>query len=226
MLVEDSNKKGKRMNTEPKLLIFASGSKTGGGTGFEKLVEARDAGILDAEIVAVVSQHENGGVAGRAKRLGIKFIHFAGPYTADEYQKIVHETGAEFVSLSGWLKLVAGLNPRTTINIHPGLLPDFGGAGMYGHHVHDAVMKAYKEGRVAHSGVSMHFVTEKYDEGPVFFEARVPILSTDTAETLGARVNETEHAFQAKITNKVMHGEIGWDGIDPSTLFGVIKIGS
>jgi phosphoribosylglycinamide formyltransferase-1 len=209
---------------EPNLLIFASGTKTGGGSGFEKLVEARNAGILKANLVGVVSNHENGGVAERAKRLGVPFIHFAGPFTAEEYQRIVSESGADFVALSGWLKLVSGLDPRTTFNIHPGPLPLFGGAGMYGHHVHEAVMRAYQNGEVTHSAVSMHFVTERYDEGPLFFEAGVEILPTDTASTLGQRVNAKEHEWQAKITNKVIHGEIGWDGEHPDSLFGSIKI--
>lgn len=212
------------MDTKPKLLIFASGSKTGGGSGFEKLVEAQRAGVLKANIVGVVSSRESGGVEERARRLGIPFIYFAGPYESGEYQKIVSESDADFVSLSGWLKLVSGLDPRSTINIHPGSLPRFGGAGMYGHHVHEAVMEAYAKGVVTHSAVSMHFVTEKYDEGPVFFEAEVEILPTDTAETLGKRVNALEHIWQAKITDKVIRGEIGWDGKNPDSLFGAIRV--
>jgi len=212
------------MDTKPKLLIFASGSKTGGGSGFEKLVEAQRAGVLNANIVGVVSSRENGGVEERAHRLGIPFTYFTGPYESGEYQRIVSESGADFVSLSGWLKLVSGLDPRTTINIHPGPLPRFGGAGMYGHHVHEAVMDAYAKGDVTHSAVSMHFVTEKYDEGPLFFEAKVEILPTDTAETLGKRVNAMEHKWQAQITDKVIHGEIGWDGKDRASLFGAIKV--
>src|SRR5262249_41418476 len=105
-----------------------------------------------------------------------------------------------------------------TFNIHPGPLPEFGGAGLYGHHVHEAVMKAYRERRVTQSAVSMHFVTEKFDEGPVFFSHPVEILPDDTPETLGARVNEAEHRYQPEITNLVIHGKISWDGKDPKTL--------
>lgn len=202
---------------KPKLIIFSSGSKTGGGSGFENLVKAtRGGGPLDAEIIAVVSNHDNGGVRERADRLNIPFIHFVGPWTAEEYRKIV--AGADFVALSGWLKLVTGLDPRTTFNIHPGPLPRFGGTGMYGHHVHEAVIEAYKKGEVTHSAVSMHFVTEKYDEGPLFKSIPVPILPDDTGETLGKRVNEAEHLYQPIITNDVIHGRIRWDGKDPSTL--------
>ena len=206
--------------SKPKLLILASGSGSGGGSGFEKLVEASRSGVLNAELVGVVSNYENGGVREKADRLSIPFINFTGPYEASEYQKIVAATQANFIALSGWLKLVKGLNPRTTFNIHPGPLPRFGGKGMYGHHVHEAVMEAYKKGEVTHSAVTMHFVTEKYDEGPVFFIHRVEILPDDTPETLGKRVNEAEHMWQPIITNKVIQGEIGWDGHDKKSLFG------
>jgi phosphoribosylglycinamide formyltransferase 1 len=203
-----------------KLLIFASGSKDGGGSGFEKLCENKLAGVLQADIVAVVSNHANGGVKARADKFSIPFIHFEKPWTAERYQQLVQETGADFVALSGWLKLVAGLNPRTTINIHPGPLPRFGGPGLYGHFVHEAVMEAFRKGEITHSAVTKHFVTENYDEGPEFFRYEVKIFPDDTAETLAARVNKIEHEWQSIITNKVIHGEIAWDGINPDSLIG------
>jgi len=203
---------------KPKLIIFASGTKTGGGSGFENLVLAQRKGELNADIVAVVSNHENGGVREKADRLGVPFIHFPGPFTADAYQEIVKKSGAEYVALSGWLKLVTGLDSKRIFNIHPGPLPRFGGAGMYGHHVHEAVMAAYRKGEVTHSAVTMHFVTEQYDEGPAFFRCPVDILSNDDAETLGRRMNAAEHKYQPIITNLVVNGEISWDGNDPKTL--------
>ena len=224
-----------------KIIIFASGTKYGGGSGFENLVKATQKGILDAEILAVVSNHQNGGVREKADRLGIPFVFFparklpeSGEFTdkdenkidpsefatAENYKRLVE--GADLVCLSGWLKLVTGLDPRKTINIHPGPLPRFGGAGMYGHHVHEAVMEAYKNKEVTHSAVSMHFVTPVYDEGPLFFSQSVEILPNDTAETLAKRVNEAEHKWQPIITQKVLSGEISWDGKNPSSLKGQI----
>lgn len=199
-----------------KIIVFASGTKDGGGSGFENLVNATKSGILNAEILAVVSNYENGGVREKANRLGINFIHFAEPRTTERYKKLVED--ADLVCLSGWLKLVTGLDPKKTINIHPGPLPRFGGAGMYGHHVHEAVIEAYKNGEVKNSAVSMHFVTEKYDEGPLFFSQSVPILPDDTTETLAKRVNEAEHKWQPIITQKVLSSEISWDGKNPSSL--------
>lgn len=210
------------MSTYPKLLIFASGSKTGGGSGFENLVHAVDKGILEADIVGVVSNYEHGGVREKADRLEIPFIHFPAPYTGDDmamrYQDIVKQTGAEFIALSGWLKMVVGLDPKVTFNIHPGPLPTFGGDGMYGHYVHEAVMKAYEKGEVTHSAVSMHFVTQGYDRGPVFFQKEVEILPSDDAESLAKRVNKTEHEWQPKVTNDVIHEKIYWDGMNPTSL--------
>ncbi len=195
-----------------KLLIFASGTKTGGGSGFENL--ANQHLVLGANIIGVVSNHAEGGVKEKAQRLGIPFIHFPAPWSTGAYQDIVRKAGADFVALSGWLKLVTGLDPRTTFNIHPGPLPRFGGEGMYGHHVHEAVLAA----GMSHSTVSMHFVTPVYDEGPLFFRYPVPVLPGDTAETLGARVNAAEHAWQPFMTRLVVSGEIRWDGKDKNSL--------
>ena len=201
---------------KPKLIVFSSGTKTSGGSGFENLVKASRSGVLDAEIVGVVSNHENGGVREKADRLGIPFTYFPGPWTAENYQALTRNSN--FVALSGWLKLVTGLDPRTTFNIHPGPLPRFGGAGMYGHHVHEAVMEAYRRGEVIESAVSMHFVTEKYDEGPLFLSAPVKILPDDTPETLGARVNRMEHLYQPVVTNHILKKRIRWNGMDPKSL--------
>ena len=203
---------------KPKLIIFASGTKTNGGSGFENLVTASrsQTGGLEANIIAVVSNHEKGGVWEKANCLGVPFIHFAGPWTAEKYKETASR--ADFVALSGWLKLISGLDPRTTFNIHPGLLPQFGGPGMYGHHVHEAVMAAYHRGEIKNTGISMHFVTEEYDKGPIFFQSIVPILPTDNAESLAKRVNKREHECQPFVTDAVIHGRIHWDGVNPDSL--------
>ena len=164
---------------KPKILVFASGSAERGGSGFEKLVRASRGGVLSAEIIAVASNYANGGVSKRADKLGIPFLHFPKPWDTEGYQNLAQETGADFFALSGWLKLVTGLDPKTSFNsktvfnIHPGPLPEFGGMGMYGHYVHEAVMEAFKRGEIKYSAVSMHFVTEGYDRGPVFFKLNI-----------------------------------------------------
>jgi phosphoribosylglycinamide formyltransferase-1 len=198
----------------PCILVFASGTKTGGGTGFEMLVRAarKRPPILDAWICGVITNHVDGGVWQKAKALGIRSEYWAGPYTARGYQNFVKYFKADYVMLSGWLKLVAGLDPARTINIHPGPLPRFGGPNMYGHYVHEAVMAAYQRGEITHSAVSMHFVDEAYDRGPTFFAFPVPIEPGDTPETLAAKVNRAEHEWQPRVLNYIVHGQVRLEG--------------
>jgi len=196
--------------THPRILVFASGTKTGGGSGFEAMVRASQTKppILDARICAVITNHFEGGVWHKAQALGIHVEYWTGPYQAQGYQNFVTDFNADYVMLSGWLKMVAGLDPARTINIHPGPLPRFGGPKLYGHHVHEAVMAAYHRGEITHSAVTMHFVDERYDRGPIFFAQPIPIESSDTPETLAAKVNRAEHEWQSRILNYVVHGQV------------------
>jgi len=198
----------------PHILVFASGTKTGGGSGFETLVRATRTKppVLEARICGVVTNHPEGGVWQKAQAIGIPVEYWPGPYEAQGYQDLVKRFQADYVMLSGWLKLVAGLDPARTINIHPGPLPRFGGANMYGKHVHEAVMAAYRRGEIAHSAVTMHFVDEKYDRGPIFFALPVPIEPNDTPETLAARVNRAEHEWQSRVLNYVVQGQVRLEG--------------
>lgn len=204
--------------TQPKLLVFASGTETSGGSGFENLVHASRSGILNAKIVGVVSNHAGGGVRRRADKLGIPFNFFPKPWTWAHYQEIVKAFHGEYVALSGWVKLVTGLDPRKTINIHPAPLPDYGGVGMYGRAVHQAVLEAYHQKKITTSAVNMHFVTEEYDKGPLFFRYPIPILENDSAETLQTRVSAIEHYWQPLVTNLVIMGKIFWDGVEKTSL--------
>jgi phosphoribosylglycinamide formyltransferase-1 len=209
---------------KPGVLIFASGSSEGGGSGFENLVGASRTGLLNSEIVGVVSNHENGGVRERADRLGIPFFFFSKPWTSERYQYFAEKTKTDFFALSGWLKLVVGLDPRTrfnsktVFNIHPGPLPQFGGPGLYGHHVHEAVIEAFHRGEIKYSAVSMHFVSAEYDRGPIFFQLKTGIRNDDTPHSLAQRINKLEHEYQPKITNMVVNGLIRWDGVNSDSL--------
>jgi phosphoribosylglycinamide formyltransferase-1 len=196
--------------TPPNILVFASGTKTGGGSGFETLVRASRTSppILDAWICAAVTNHFGGGVWQRAAALGVQAAYWPGPFLAQGYQNFVRYFKADYVMLSGWLKLAAGLDPARTINIHPGPLPRFGGPKLYGHHVHDAVMAAYHRGEITHSAVTMHFVDPAYDRGPIIFALPVAIKPDDTPETLAARLNRAEHDWQPRVLNYVVHGQV------------------
>ena len=198
-------------NRKVRILVFASGDAKGGGSGFQELVEFSRTipPVLDAQIVGVVSNHKEGGVRKRADALQIAFEYWTGPFDADGYRSFVDKYRADFVMCSGWLKFVRGLDPARTVNIHPGPLPRFGGPGMYGHHVHEAVMAAFRRGEITQSAVTMHFVDEMaYDHGPIIFQMPVLIRPDDDAETLAKRVNEKERAWQSHILNLVVHGYI------------------
>lgn len=209
---------------KPKLLVFASGSEKGGGSGFANLVKHARAPWrqLSCDIVGVVSNHEHGGVAEYAHKFDVPFIYFKGPWNKSEYQHIVSETGAEWVALSGWLRHTSGLDPTRTFNIHPAPLSllggRFGGEGMYGMHVHRAVHAALQNKEIDHSGISMHFVTEEFDEGPVFFEHPVKLDTRMSAEMIQKKVNTAEHHWQPRITNMVIHGKISWNGKNAESL--------
>ena len=203
-----------------RILVFATGGKTveeGGGSGLQELVEfsRTTPPVLDAHIVGVVSNHQNGSVADKARKLGVDFAYFCGPFIDFWYLDCIKRFDADFVMCSGWLKLVRGLDPHRTINIHPGPLPEFGGAGMYGHHVHEAVMAAYHRSEVYQSAVTMHFVDERYDHGPILFQFPILIREDETAETLARRVNEKERAWQAYILNLIVHKRIWLEGSGP-----------
>ncbi len=128
-------------------------------------------------------------------------ILVAAPALAQDFQ-------AEWFAPSGWLKQVSGLPVEQSFNIHPGPAPEFGGKGMYGHHVHEAVLAAFKRGEIKFSAVTMHFVTPEYDKGPICLKYWVPIEPDDTAETLAKRVNKVEHEIQPVVTSMVVNGEI------------------
>jgi phosphoribosylglycinamide formyltransferase-1 len=197
-----------------RILVLASGDANGGGSGFQEMVEftRTDPPVLDAEIVGVVSNHKSGGVRKKADALDVPFRFWSGPFDAKGYQKYVRKFKADFVMCSGWLKMVRGLDPGKTINIHPGPLPRFGGKGMYGNHVHSAVMAAYVLGQISQSAVTMHFVDEHYDRGPIFFQMKVMMRPDDNAEILAKRINEKERAWQSYVLNQVVQGNIFLEG--------------
>jgi len=169
---------------------------SGGGRTLKNLQEKIAAGTLPAEIALVVSSSSTSAGLGFAAEAGIpaeKFLR--GGYASDEaYSEAIfarcREFGVELVVLAGWLKKL--VIPEDfllkVVNIHPSLIPAFCGHGFYGHHVHEAAI-AYG---VKISGCTVHFVTNEYDQGPILVQKAVPVLETDTPDTLAARVFEQE----------------------------------
>lgn len=209
-------------HNKPGILVFAGGNKIGGGSGFQEMKEysLTDPPGLSADIVAVVSNHERGGVYKHSQYFNPKvpFRFWPGPFRAEGYQSLVEEFKPDIVQLSGWVKMTFGLDPKKTVNIHPGLLPgkgehgEFGGQGAYGKNVHIAAIKAFQEKRIIQSGVTIHFVTEGYDEGPIIWKMPVLIRKEDTPKTLANRVNQVERAWQSHVVNLVANGLITLHG--------------
>lgn len=208
------------------LLVFASGSATGGGSGFKNLVKVGRQKNLAYNIVGVVTHHREGGVVGHAHDLNIPYEVVYPTLSGDDYRNLMREFKADKAALSGWLRPVTGLSTWEVFNIHPGPLPQFGGHGMHGHHVHEAVIREFKRGKITHSAVCMHFVTpyrkvgdkDNYDQGPLIAQVPVPIFDDDTAEKLGARVNTKEHAIQPIYTSLICEGKIALVGVTVSMM--------
>jgi phosphoribosylglycinamide formyltransferase len=201
----------------PRVVVFASGDAEPGhgGSGLRKLLEATHAEprrLLRAEIVGVVSNHAAGGVHDIAHEYGIPFVHMPAPYDAASYQAIMQRFDAKWAALSGWIKMVRGLDPGHTFNIHPAPIPQFGGYGYYGLKPHREVVAAFKRGEVTHTAVVMHFVIDEPDAGPVCFWMPIQCKVDETPEQLQRRVNAYEHAWQAAITDMIVNEEIRWDG--------------
>jgi phosphoribosylglycinamide formyltransferase 1 len=180
--------------TAPRLAVLASGS----GSNLQALIDAHERGDLPAPIVLVISNRADAGALERAARHGIIAEHVDWRRHADPQAHILEllrEHRVDVVVLAGWLRLidprVLAAYPGRVINIHPGPLPRFGGHGMYGLHVHEAVLAA----GVDRSGPTVHLVDERYDEGPILAHVEVPVEAGDTPETLQERVLRAEHAL-------------------------------
>lgn len=173
--------------TPVRVAVLASG----GGTNLQALLDALHASPL-ARVVRVITNRPEAGALERARSSGVATTVLKDPDDAAELLGALHP-GVDLVVLAGYLRLVppavvARFRWRM-INIHPALLPAHGGPGMYGRRVHEAVLAS----GAAESGVTVHYVDEQYDRGPIIAQARVPVQPGDTAQTLAARVLEAEH---------------------------------
>ena len=168
---------------------------SGGGTDLQSII---DAGI---NVVKVISSKEGVYALERAEKAGIEAMAVTKkqyPKIADRMSVIADEmekAGVEMIVLAGYLEIVTSelldRFPGNVINIHPALLPKFGGPGFYGLNVHKAVLAA----KETESGATVHFVNEGVDKGPIIAQSRVPVMEDDTPETLQARGLEVEHGL-------------------------------
>ncbi len=183
------------------LVIFASGS----GSNAENIIRyfAQKPEFCIKKIYCNVPDAY---VLERAKKYGVP----AQLFNREEFrnpEKILHhlqEEATDFIILAGFLWLmppcITAAYPYRIINIHPALLPAYGGKGMYGHHVHEAVIAAREQER----GITIHYVNEHYDEGAIIFQAKCPVLPADTPDDLAARIHELEYRYFPEIIEKTI----------------------
>lgn len=171
-----------------KLAVCVSGR----GSNLVALLQALR-GSDQARVVLVLSNRADAPALERAREWGIAAESFTSYRDGAEWLERLTHHAVDLVVLAGYLKLVPAEVIRAyrgrMLNIHPALLPDFGGPGMYGHHVHEAVLQSGAK----ESGATVHLVDEEYDRGAILAQARVPVLAGDTPETLAARVLGAEH---------------------------------
>jgi phosphoribosylglycinamide formyltransferase 1 len=165
---------------------------SGRGSNLQALLDSLSA-EAPARVVLVISNRADAGALERARARGIATSVLRDPAQASEWLPVLEAARVDLVVLAGYLKLVPPEVVRRyqgrIINIHPALLPDFGGPGMYGARVHQAVLASGAK----ESGATVHLVDEVYDRGPILGQARVPVLPGDTTESLASRVLEVEH---------------------------------
>ncbi len=193
------------MADKARLAVFISGS----GTNLQSIIDSCADGTIPGEVVLVVSNKPEVQGLVRAQRAGINTVvyrrkKFSDGKAADDYllQLLVsHET--DVIALAGYLKLlpppVVRKYRNRILNIHPGLLPKYGGKGMYGHHVHEAVLASGD----TESGVTIHVVDEIYDHGKIVAQEKVPVLPGDTPDDLAARVLAVEHKLYPQVLKKI-----------------------
>lgn len=182
-----------------KIAIFASGS----GSNAERIVEffnAKD----EIEVSLILTNNPTAGVIERAQRLNIPVVIFNKKdfSKTDKIVEMLQLQSIDWVILAGFLwlvpkNLIKAFENRM-INIHPALLPKYGGKGMWGHHVHEAVV-ANKE---VETGITIHYVNENYDEGKIIFQAKCAVTETDSAEEVAQKIHLLEYQYFPEIIYK------------------------
>ena len=194
----------------PKLRIGALASHN--GTTLQSVIDACESGNLLADIALVISNNSSSGAAQRAHHHGLAFVHLSGKSHPGEGMldraicAALEENAIDLVLLAGYMKK---LGPQTLksfagriINTHPTLLPAFGGVGMYGNHVHEAVLAS----GVSTTGVTIHLVNDSYDTGAIVAQREVKVSADDSVETLSQRVQTNEKLLLVEVLADIAVG--------------------
>ena len=198
-----------------KIAVFASG----GGSNLQSLIDAQDAGLFKGRISLAFSNVPESGALEKAEKERIEAVSipskgYAG--SREDYDgeilRICQAKRIDLICLAGYMRILTPVLIKPYLykmmNIHPGLLPKFGGEGMYGHFVHEAVIKEKEK----ESGATVHFVTEGVDAGPIILQGSVKVTPNDTAETLAERVLKVEHQLYPEAVRLFCEGKIKVEG--------------
>ena len=192
------------------IAVFASHN----GTDLQAIIDACKQGVIRATVCAVISNNSDSTALVRAEKAGIDNYHISAKIYNDEETLnkeilgILTSHRVDIIFLAGYLKKlgipVLREYRNRIFNIHPAILPSYGGQGMFGMNVHQAVIHAHE----VESGITVHRVTEKYDEGEIVAQTKIPVADTDTAESLAEKILKVEHVFIVEVLNRIISGEI------------------
>jgi phosphoribosylglycinamide formyltransferase-1 len=196
------------------IAVFASGR----GSNFQAILHAIDAGLLPARIVVLISNKSDAGAIEIARAHNISTQHLSQKMfsseeaLADAMLEVFEKEHAEFIALAGYMKKIPAhviqQYRNRIVNIHPALLPSFGGEGMYGRRVHESVLAS----GVKVSGATVHLVDEEYDRGPILLQKTVTIVSDDTPDSLAAKVLKIEHEIFPLALKAFAEGRVKIEG--------------
>jgi phosphoribosylglycinamide formyltransferase-1 len=193
--------------------VLASGS----GTNLQAIMDSCQRGEINGEVVIVISDNPNAYALERARKNGIKAIAIPpSGMSREEHERIVNQhlldEKVDLVVLAGYMRILTPwiINQwlGRMMNIHPALLPSFGGKGMYGERVHKAVI----EHGCKVSGCTVHFVVPEVDAGPIILQECVPVLENDTPQTLADRIHPLEHKLYPKAISLFAEGRLRIEG--------------
>jgi len=184
---------------------------SGGGSNLQAMCDYLDerGDARGAEIVLVASDRPDAGALERARRRSIPAAVLRSTRAPDGHDlfDLLRDHRVDFIALAGYLRLlpkdILAEFPSRIVNVHPALLPEFGGAGMFGERVHRAVLLS----GACVSGATVHYVDEEYDHGAILAQWPVPVLADDTVQSLAARVLKVEHVLYPRVINAVASGQ-------------------
>lgn len=192
------------------LAIFASGR----GSNARAIVEATFAGVLSARVRLILSNNSGAGALEVAHEFNVPDVHLSRRLfvSDEEYENallnVLRDHDVDFIALAGYMKKVPSRVVKEfrnrIVNVHPALLPNFGGEGMYGLNVHEAVLRSGAQ----ESGATIHIVDEEYDRGPIVLQRSIPVYPDDTPGMLAARVLEVEHRIYVEALQAFAEGRV------------------